>query len=45
VAELLGGAAQVTLPAADADGRVRLEVVWAALDCPSGIAAAGGAAS
>ncbi len=25
---------------ADADGRVRPEVVWAALDCPSGIAAA-----
>jgi hypothetical protein len=24
----------------DADGRARLEVVWAALDCPSGIAAA-----
>ena len=23
----------------DADGRVRPEVVWAALDCPSGIAA------
>jgi len=26
----------------DADGRVRAEVVWAALDCPSGIAAAEG---
>ena len=25
---------------ADADGRARPEVVWAALDCPSGIAAA-----
>jgi hypothetical protein len=25
---------------ADASGRVRAEVVWAALDCPSGIAAA-----
>ena len=25
---------------ADADSRVRAEVVWAALDCPSGIAAA-----
>jgi hypothetical protein len=28
---------------ADADGRVRPEVVWAALDCPSGIAASDGA--
>lgn len=28
----------------DADGRVRPEVVWAALDCPSGIAAAEAAA-
>jgi hypothetical protein len=26
--------------ATDADGRVRPEIVWAALDCPSGIAAA-----
>ena len=28
------------LSVTDADGRVRPEVVWAALDCPSGIAAA-----
>jgi hypothetical protein len=37
---MAGCASSPDLSVAGADGRVRPEVVWAALDCPSGIAAA-----
>jgi hypothetical protein len=36
----VGGALDPYPTVAGADGRVRPEVIWAALDCPSGIAAA-----